>query len=264
MKKMFRIMISALIVASVAGLSSAMQDAPKSSVTFFWAEQAGAEQTVTGSPFTARVEIETRQTLLDGNRFVNHSTQALARDGKGRVRREQSIGKIGGLQMEGPTLVFIYDPVAQAEYTLDPATHTARAGKLQMISVPHAENSAQDGLAPRGAREHISPTGKRSVVTESLGSQVIEGLEVEGTRRTVTFPAGVLGNEQPFSVSMETWFSPVLHADVLRKRMDPRLGETVYRLTEIRREEPDPSMFQVPAGYKTVPASPSLPGREPK
>lgn len=224
---------------------------PQNGITFFWADQAGAEQTVAGSPFSATVTVETQQTLADGNRFVNHSTQKLARDGQGRIRREQAIGKIGGLQLDGPTLVFISDPVAQVTYTLDPAAHTARVSKLETVNLPVAENRKAPSV---GTREHISPTGRRSVLSEPLGSKVIDGLEVEGTRRTVTFPAGVLGNERPFSTSVETWFSPTLHADVLRKRTDLRIGETVYRLTDIRREEPDPSLFQVPADYKTIPA----------
>lgn len=252
------------VIACATGIpwtiQSSAQAAPSSQttnsnggVTFFRADQAGAEPTIAGSPFSATVLIDTQQTLADGNRFVNHSTQKLARDGEGRIRREQTIGKIGGLQLDGPTLVFIYDPVAQVEYTLDPAAHTARVNKLETVHLPASENPRTPSA---GVREHISPTGRRSVLSEPLGSRVIEGLEAEGTRRTVTFPAGTLGNERPFSTSVETWFSPVLHADLLRKRSDPRLGETVYRLTDIRHEEPDPSLFQVPGGYKTIPAAP--------
>jgi hypothetical protein len=32
---------------------------------------------------------------------------------------------------------------------------------------------------------------------ESLGSNVIDGIQVEGERLTVTTPAGVVGNDQP-------------------------------------------------------------------
>jgi len=49
----------------------------------------------------------------------------------------------------------------------------------------------------------------------------------------------------------ESWYSQELHEVVLRKRSDPRSGESVYRLTDIRRGEPDASLFQVPGGYKT-------------
>jgi hypothetical protein len=37
---------------------------------------------------------------------------------------------------------------------------------------------------------------------------------------------------------------------VSSRRADPRFGETIYRLTNITRTEPDASLFQVPADYK--------------
>ena len=35
----------------------------------------------------------------------------------------------------------------------------------------------------------------------------------------------------------------------MTKSSDPTAGETVYRLTNSRRSEPERSLFQVPAGY---------------
>jgi hypothetical protein len=84
---------------------------------------------------------------------------------------------------------------------------------------------------------------------ESLGKQTIEGVEAEGTRVTFTIPAGKIGNERPIVTVNETWYSPELQALVMSKNSDPRMGETTYRLTNINRSEPDPSLFQVPADY---------------
>jgi hypothetical protein len=36
---------------------------------------------------------------------------------------------------------------------------------------------------------------------------------------------------------------------VMTRHSDPRAGETVYRLTNINRVEPDHSLFEVPADY---------------
>jgi hypothetical protein len=36
---------------------------------------------------------------------------------------------------------------------------------------------------------------------------------------------------------------------VLSKRNDPRIGETVYRLTNIQRGDPNPALFHVPSGF---------------
>ncbi|HEY0006785.1 MAG TPA: energy transducer TonB [Pyrinomonadaceae bacterium] len=87
-------------------------------------------------------------------------------------------------------------------------------------------------------------------VTESLGKQNIEGVEAEGTRSTVTIPAGQIGNERPIQIINERWYSPELQTVVLTKRIDPLVGETTYRLTNINRAEPDRSLFEVPADYK--------------
>jgi hypothetical protein len=37
---------------------------------------------------------------------------------------------------------------------------------------------------------------------------------------------------------------------VYSRRTDPRFGETIYRLTNITRAEPDAALFQVPPDYK--------------
>ena len=38
----------------------------------------------------------------------------------------------------------------------------------------------------------------------------------------------------------------------MTRHNDPRTGETVYRLTNIFRGEPDASLFQAPPGYNVV------------
>ncbi|HYG08642.1 MAG TPA: energy transducer TonB [Pyrinomonadaceae bacterium] len=97
------------------------------------------------------------------------------------------------------------------------------------------------GHAPEG--ERVKP------VRESLGKQMIEGVEAEGTRTTLTFPAGMMGNERPINVVSERWYSPELQTVVMTKHSDPRFGETSYRLTNINRSEPARTLFEVPSDY---------------
>ncbi|MGI8655356.1 MAG: energy transducer TonB [Pyrinomonadaceae bacterium] len=84
---------------------------------------------------------------------------------------------------------------------------------------------------------------------EQLGTQIIEGVEAEGARSTITIPAGQLGNELPIKVVTERWYSPELKVVVLTKHDDPRTGIDTYRLTNIVRGEPARSLFEVPADY---------------
>lgn len=87
-------------------------------------------------------------------------------------------------------------------------------------------------------------------VTETLEARTIEGVRAEGTRSTMTIPAGTIGNAQPIEVVQERWYSPELQVVLMTRRSDPRFGETVYRLTNIVRAEPAPELFKVPAGFK--------------
>jgi hypothetical protein len=84
---------------------------------------------------------------------------------------------------------------------------------------------------------------------EKLGKQMIEGVEAEGQRATITIPAGEIGNEQPILIVSESWYSPDLQVTVMTRHSDPRMGETVYKLTNINRAEPPASLFQVPSDY---------------
>ena len=77
----------------------------------------------------------------------------------------------------------------------------------------------------------------------------MEGVAVEGTRTTLTIPAGQIGNEQPINIVSERWFSPDLKVLVMSRQSDPRFGETTYRLTNLTRAEPSPQLFEIPADF---------------
>ncbi|HRI02411.1 MAG TPA: hypothetical protein PLL77_01600 [Pyrinomonadaceae bacterium] len=100
----------------------------------------------------------------------------------------------------------------------------------------------------------VGGQSKYETKTEQLGSKNIEGIEVEGTRTVTTIPAGAIGNERPIETVYEKWYSKELQLVVMSKRTDPRFGEQTYRLTNLVRSEPDPSLFNVPAGYKPYPS----------
>jgi len=100
-------------------------------------------------------------------------------------------------------------------------------------------------------------------VKEDLGKQNIEGVEAEGTRTTVTIPAGEIGNERPIEIVSERWYSPELQLVVMTRHSDPRTGETTYKLTNINRTEPAKTLFEVPAGYTVKEGGPFGPAVAP-
>ena len=90
-------------------------------------------------------------------------------------------------------------------------------------------------------------------VTTALGSKEFDRVRADGTRTTWTIPAGKIGNEKPIDVVSERWYAPDLLLVVSSRYLDPRRGETTYRLTGLKRGEPDATLFQVPADYERRP-----------
>ena len=85
---------------------------------------------------------------------------------------------------------------------------------------------------------------------EDLGTRNIEGVDCNGTRQTITIPAGAVGNEKPISIVTETWFAPAIAAVVESTTDDPRYGKTTYQLTNVQLSEPARSLFEPPANFK--------------
>jgi hypothetical protein len=247
-------------------------------------EEGFETKQVKGAPYQAEAVTEIVQALADGNRIVRKQTSIVARDGEGRTRRETSVAAIGTLgPADAPRTAFISDPVAGTRYVLELDERVAR--KLPAPPMLHWDETKGEGaladviVVRDGGKEkkivhrevrvdpageavfvHGGPDGKRKEAagqTESLGTQVIGGVEAQGTRHTVTIPAGQIGNERPIEIVSERWYSPELQAVVLSRRSDPRMGETSYRLTNITRAEPDRALFEVPADF-TVSDAPRM------
>jgi len=245
------------------------QEPGSPNIEFMHAELIEMHEQIKGAPYSATAVTESTQVLGDGNRIVNKHSGLVARDGEGRIRREESMGHIGPLAVDGPNMIFIHDPVAKTAYVLNPDSKTARVINMEGMSAMHRKIEGLNGGGGQGsgdvvffkkelrkepaagAHPEMGHGEMAQLKKESLGTQQIEGVNAEGTRITRTIPAGAIGNEQPINIVVETWTSPELHVLVLSKRSDPRFGETVFRLTNIKRGEPDASLFQVPSGFTT-------------
>jgi len=134
-------------------------------------------------------------------------------------------------------------------------------------AAPPVSISRQTVQSIGGAGYQVITRDGRSenVNKEDLGTQNIEGVSATGTRMTFTIPAGQIGNEGPIAIVDERWFSKDLQTFVMTRHTDPRSGETVYRLTNINRSEPDHSLFEVPGDYQLKePAAPLMRTRKPE
>lgn len=221
---------------------------------FIATELESGDKTVKDAPFSAQTSTEKIQTLSDGNRIVRQNNGTLYRDGSGRVRKEQQLGSLGMwvAEKDPPQTTMIQDPVAGLTFILDPQEEVARKlprPAFKKMKVPGDKTGTFE------KEVHFPPfayafNNKFEQKTESIGTQVIEGINAEGTRTITTIPAGEIGNERPIEIISEKWYSPELRINILTKNSDPRFGETTYRVTNIRRGEPDASLFQVPSSYK--------------
>ncbi len=86
-------------------------------------------------------------------------------------------------------------------------------------------------------------------ITAQLGTKDFEGVRAEGKSVSYTIPAGEIGNKNAIVVSTETWTSPDLQVVVYSKHSDPRVGDTIYRLANVKRTEQPATLFMVPEGY---------------
>ena len=267
MKPVLMCAVAVLLTTSLSGQTStsgAAPDAPKVMVItgggfgpgepdatgFFYREVMRGGEFVKGAPYTATATTETTQVLADGNRIVHKSTTLLARDSEGRTRREETASNFGPLAVNAPREVMITDPEAGTQYILNLDEQVGHAFKEQGSKIVTVEQKQRlikrEGETKALAREFAD------VKRESLGTQVIEGVTCEGQLETQVIAPGTIGNERPITVTSETWASPELHLLVARKHNDPRFGETVYKLTDIRRVEPDPALFLVPSNVRII------------
>jgi len=119
------------------------------------------------------------------------------------------------------------------------------AGATVVYRSAMATGIAVDGVAGQRVAEPV---------VEQLGTTFMEGVAVEGTRTTVTIPAGQIGNEQAIRIVSERWMSPDLKVLVMSRQSDPRFGETTYRLTNLTRGDPSPELFEIPPDFKVIDA----------
>jgi hypothetical protein len=130
-----------------------------------------------------------------------------------------------------PVRVIVGGPGPMSE--LPPPLPPAGAG------VPAAVAFQARLLAPRGAG-----------VTTPLPPDTVEGLKAEGRRTTWTVEAGRIGNEKPIVIVHEVWTSPELGITLRSRDLDPMSGEEVYRVQNLKRGDPDPALFRVPADFR--------------
>ncbi len=206
---------------------------------------------VAGAPFTAKVQIVSHQKLADGTEHVVTSTNTVARSNSGRIYNERRQLLPQAAPGE-PRLLssHIYDPNTHVSVFLNPATRVARE---EMLAV----------RTPASPTSHRVPTSP-GVVESDLGVQLLDGVQLHGLRKSRTVAAAVSGTGREVVVDDDYWYSTDLSLDMIIRHSDPRTGEQLVAVTEVKRVEPDPALFEVPPTYKLVDETPPPPTERPQ
>jgi hypothetical protein len=268
--------MSKLIFLTIIGLAASIAAAQGNSTAGSPATANGAfERIVTGLPFSAESITEVVQTAVDGSHLKRTTTAVVARDSHGRTRYSQNLSLLlpGGPRV----LTFIRDPVAGVRYLMDTRETVARRELIPTSSPGRGSTSGGQFWNPEEAAIKVARQSVKSMLfTRSaalsqtvhsdatpLGDQVVDGVTASGARVTAVVAAGQIGNDKPLTFLSEAWYSPELSIIVMSKVSDPVTGDTNFQLTKLRRGEPNPDLFVVPAGYRIIGAGiPSEPGAQ--
>ena len=198
----------------------------------------GQSGIVSGRPFSGTEIHSSTQTLSDGTHVDHQDRGAVARDEKGRLRIDSGNSSV------------LVDLVGGFTYTLHPAGKT-----YEKQAIPaHADSYVVGHAGNRTSIESTTGTPASSrrtaqTVAEDLPPQMMNGLNVRGSRVTTTLPAGAMGNDREFRIVNERWYSDDLQVLVKSTNNDPRFGVSSYELTNITQGAANGALFLVPADY---------------
>jgi hypothetical protein len=194
------------------------------------------------NPFTGTVNVDRSSVQKDGGIVQLKTAREIGRDSRGRIFNQmRTLVSASGNQSPEVVGVHIYDPETRVSVMVNDRQHTFRKSTVNRPpeAVPPSFLSASSGLNTLPQNQFTKE--------EDLGNKVIEGLPVHGVRQTQTIPAENGGKD--VVITDEYWYSEDLRINLVLKHNDPRTGGVIMTVTGIRRSEPDPARFEIPAGY---------------
>jgi hypothetical protein len=233
---------------------------------------------VAGKPFTAERVTRSVTHAADGTEKVTELRDLIARDGAGRVRVDRhgstnapradekvtlntrDGGTIEATHSEMHLLVMIFDGQDGKTIQLQPAMRIARV-RSEECKVNNGPSRPYSAMFKTLAG-HALPS---NVTFEELGSKEIEGVSADGFRTTTREATNEADLKGKPGIS-EYWVSDDLAVTMLEIRSDLDGNNTSRSsLIHIKRDEPDSSLFQVPAGYTINPEPKDMPfvGKKP-
>ena len=200
---------------------------------------------IANAPFTLTLLTEWSRPLASGGTYTLANQRRIARDGKGRIYEERWL-----LVPKGGKLASVMD----VRQFADPNRHTLyncfTDGKVcQLVSYSGSTQAVyKPAISPTGPL----PDGSGFHQHEDLGVANTNGVDTTGYRETTTINPGVMGNDRPMISTREFWYSSQLGINLISKVDTPQSGKQVFNVKDLTTSEPDPTLFELPEGYKIV------------
>ena len=264
LKKVLLLAFSGLLISGmpVASLSACPQSEPSA----LRMEYVGIER---DKPFSAEHVTQGVSRLTDGTEHYGELVERVARDSAGRIRFERGHHVLpsatGSQHVELSTadrkisittreelgiVVMIFDHSRGQSIQLQPAMKIAWTRAIRQAAPGAAGDVPYSSFFSDGGRPS----------TEDLGVKEIQGISAHGFKQT-QFGTQEDGewNGKPIQ-EWERWVSDDLAATLLEIVRDLKTNkERRIELRNIKRQEPEASLFEIPAGFTINPSREQMP-----
>jgi len=198
------------------------------------------------APFYATLATEWVKYSADGSTMTFVNERQIARDSLGRVYEERwfLVPKNGSVKSQ-MNWIQVLDPKQHTLYNCSPFKHMCDL----LVYNPTGDLAA--ATLHKGSSGAL-PDGQGTVAWEELGTRNIAGVETVGVRQTTITNPGAMGNDLPLTSISEYWHSEQLGINLLSIRSSPFFGKQTFTVTDLTPGDPNPQLFELPAGYKVT------------
>lgn len=201
---------------------------------------------VAGLPFQAKKIMTIVTTGNDGANRTQVTKSHVFRDTNGRIRIERFYDGTEDPPEGLPRQIIIYDyDNCGTSVSLNPLQQTAKIQKtpanLNRSRQPNCREFDPNKLPQPGAKGKF----------ELLGHRMLDGVEIMGSRTTYYSSVEAMSSGAPPIEISERWCSTTLDAEMDSFSMSQNSKMEIRTVvSDLKRIESDPALFEIPEGYK--------------
>ncbi len=226
-------------------------------VLLCWRPSVDCETSPAVAPYTAHLTITENRVLPDGSSWNTVSTEVHARDRKGRIYvKTERVLRDGDQRTEWFSFL-VQDEAKLQELTWDSNHQVATLGHWPFWSGRKGcwadEQGQHQSSFPSKEDWHKVPSSPGQGKLETISSIA----DPSGAKRIkVRFVSENLGHKEihgPIAIpeyTTELWKSSEFDLKLLEVTSGPKYGLKRVELSDLRRDDPDPALFEPPQGYK--------------